>query len=81
MGIRSRIRRGLRVVVVLIAWTWCYVLSAGPVLSLVRLFDAPDDVRMAISLTVYWPLTWLSVHSGQVCLGLLEWYFRAWRAA
>lgn len=55
-------RRGLiiRVAVACLAWVGCYILSVAPVTSLLRWLDAPQDVRMAVQLTVYRPFTWLS---------------------
>lgn len=62
-----------------LAWCAVYVLSVAPVLYLVDWLRAPDDVRMAIILTIYRPLHWISLHTSNGIFSPLEWYFRAWR--
>jgi hypothetical protein len=74
----QRVRLGIHVAFVLLAWPWCYLLSVGPVMGLIHSTGAPDDVRWAIILTVYRPLLWLDVYVGADWFAPLEWYFRAW---
>jgi hypothetical protein len=77
----SALRRtgfALRTAAAGLAWCCCYVLSAAPVLSLADWLRAPDDVRMAIILTIYRPLFWISVYISRDVFSPLEWYFKAW---
>lgn len=69
---------GIRVAVAILAWCCCYFLSVAPVLRFVEWVHAPDDVRMAIILTVYRPLVWISSCTSTNIFWPLEWYSRAW---
>jgi hypothetical protein len=53
-----------------------YVLSTSPMMALADSLHAPDDVRMAIGLTVYRPLLWWGDAFDTV--PFLRWYDRAW---
>jgi hypothetical protein len=61
-----------------LSWCCCYVLSVAPVLTLVEWLQAPSDVRMAIILTVYRPLVWISKYVSLDGMLPLDWYFNAW---
>lgn len=67
-----------RAAVTVLAWCAVYVLSVGPVIGLADWLRAPVDVRMAIILTIYRPLYWISVHTSHNVFSALEWYFRSW---
>jgi hypothetical protein len=74
---RRLMKSGLSVVT-LLAWLWCYLLSAAPVLATLDWLDAPQDVRMALFLTVYRPLIWVNALSPLDRWQLVEWYFAGW---
>jgi hypothetical protein len=60
-----------------VAWVCFYVLSAGPVFGLLDWLDAPQDVEMAVILTIYRPFVWVE-YAPFRDHGLLEWYFDQW---
>ncbi|MFO0791479.1 MAG: hypothetical protein U0805_18625 [Pirellulales bacterium] len=60
------------------AWLGFYVLLAPPVLVFIEWMRVSDDVRMAIGLTVYRPLTWLESISWVFDLPGVRWYFKSW---
>lgn len=71
--IHRRLLIALSLSVAGLAWFGCYILSAGPVVQLINWLDVPDDVRMAIGLTFYRPLSWAPDDFWP-----LKWYFSAW---
>ncbi len=74
---RRMVGSGIRWVAAGLAFLCCYVLSVGPVLSLLDWLQAPHDVRMAVALTIYRPIYWITLISPNV-LSPLDWYFNAW---
>jgi hypothetical protein len=76
--LNSRVMKIGLSVVTLLAWLWCYLLSAAPVLATLDWLDAPQDVRMAFLLTVYRPLIWVNALSPLDRWQLVEWYFAGW---
>jgi hypothetical protein len=74
---RRMVEGGIRWTAAGLAFLSCYVLSAGPVLSLLDWLQAPHDVRMAVALTIYRPIFWITLISPDV-LSPLDWYFNAW---
>jgi hypothetical protein len=67
----------LRVAAAALAWLGAYALSVAPVARLLNWLDAPQDVRMAVLLTVYRPYLWLSQIDSLRQIPWLEWYFQA----
>ena len=55
-----------------------YVLTVGPVFRLTQQLESSDDVRKAIFLTVYRPITWIPDEVLRK-IPLLEWYFEEWQ--
>jgi hypothetical protein len=77
----SAIRRlsfGLLTSLTITTWPSLYLLSAGPVYALLHRYDAPEDVRSAITLTIYRPVTWLDEYSNFLRSDLFKWYGDRW---
>jgi hypothetical protein len=77
---RRRSRRmwevGLRFIATATTWLCCYILSFAPILSFLD-WHAPEDVRMAVLLTLYRPIFWIRLVWPDVFTPL-EWYLKAW---
>jgi hypothetical protein len=77
-GSRRKWGIGLRFAATATLWLSLYFLSAGPVLGFLSWRGAPEDVRMAVILTAYRPLTWIEDVKPDA-FGPFLWYFHAWR--
>jgi hypothetical protein len=76
--VKSRLPIGSLSIVTMLAWLWCYLLSAGPIIATLDWLDAPHDVRMVALRTVYRPLIWADGLLSFERWALLEWYFESW---
>ena len=72
------LRYGLLYPAAVCLWFSVYVLSPGPVLGLLHRFRAGDDVRIALGLTIYYPLELVATLLPSDVLRPLDAYMDSW---